>query len=74
MTLLNEKIKMIAPLLIIFIVFVYTVKPNILFKPNNKLREYGIGYDNEGYKKSLYNLQLIIVIMILIFYMKYHKL
>ena len=74
MALLNEKIKMIIPLLMIFIVFVYTVKPNILFKPNNKLREYGVGYDNEGYKKTLYNLQLIIIIIVLIFYLKFNKL
>ena len=74
MTLLNEKIKMIGSLLIIFIVFIYTIKPNILFKPNNKLREYGVGYDNEGYKKTLYNLQLIIVMIVLIFYLKFHKL
>ena len=48
---------------LIFIIFVlYTYKPTILFKPNNKLREYGTGYDTEGYKRTFYSFQFAIII------------
>jgi amino acid permease len=67
----NEKIKFIILTIIIFIVSIYTIKPNIFFKPNKKLREYGIGYDNEGYKKTLYNLQFILILLIIVLYYSY---
>lgn len=69
--LLNEKVKFIILTVVIFIIGVYTIKPNIFFKPNRKLREYGIGYDNEGYKKTLYNLQFILILLIIILYYTY---
>jgi hypothetical protein len=37
------------PYLLGIIIIIYIVKPNILFKPNGKLRDYGLGYDHEGY-------------------------
>lgn len=48
--------------LIFVIFFLYTYKPTILFKPNGKLREYGIGYDREGYKRTFYSFQFTIII------------
>lgn len=51
---------------IIFIGFLFTLKPNVLFKPNGNLRSYGVGYDIDGYKKSMFNIHLIIIIFIII--------
>lgn len=51
---------------VLFILFIYWLKPNVLFKPNGKPREYGFGIDNEGYKKTLYNLHFIIILIIII--------
>ena len=48
------------------ILLLYITKPILLFKPNGKPRLYGLGYDDEGYKKTLYTFQFIIVIVVLI--------
>ena len=48
------------------ILILYWFKPNIFFKPNGKPREYGFGIDNEGYKKTLYNLHFIILIIVVL--------
>ena len=49
-----------------FIIIIYIIKPSIVFKEDNTLRDYGVGYDETGHKKSLYNLQFIIIIVALI--------
>lgn len=57
------------PYLIGLIIFVYLTKPQLFFKSNNQPREYGIGTDNDGYKKTLYTFQFFVLISaILIFY------
>ncbi len=65
---LNAKTQTALPLVIFFILFIYTIKPNMLFKPNGKLREFGLFYDNEGYKKTLYNFQFILIIFVILIY------
>jgi len=65
---INEKIQNTLPIILFFILFIFTVKPNMMFKPNGKLREFGLFYDNEGYKKTLYNFQFILFIFIVIIY------
>jgi hypothetical protein len=39
------------------------MKPTLFFKPNGKPRQYGIGVDDEGYKKTLYTFQFAILIL-----------
>ncbi len=39
-----------------------------MFKPNGKIREFGLGIDYAGYKKTLYNLQFIILVLTIIIY------
>jgi hypothetical protein len=52
---------------IIFIIFaLYIIKFPLFFKPNGKPREYGIGIDNEGYRKTLYTFQFAILIIAVI--------
>ena len=48
--------------LIALIAGLYIYKPLIMFKPNGKPRQYGIGYDEEGYKKTFYTFQFSIII------------
>lgn len=52
--------------LILLILVIYLSKPPILFKPNGKLREYGIGTDSDGYKKTLYSFQYVIILSVLL--------
>lgn len=52
------------PILIVIISILYFCKPMLLFKPNGKPRQYGIGYDDEGYKKTLYTFQFVIFIIV----------
>ena len=61
MTLQTQIIYVIGTILLLYI-----SKPILLFKPNGKPRLYGLGYDDEGYKKTLYTFQFIIVIVVLI--------
>lgn len=68
MIVLSEKVKMLIPYLIGIILIIYILKPNIFFKPNGKTRLYGLGFDDEGYKKTLYTFQFAIIIIALILY------
>ncbi len=52
------------PYLIGIIALLYTLKPSLLFKPNGKPRQYGFGFDEEGYKKTLYTFQFTIIIIV----------
>lgn len=63
---MNNKIRRQIPFLLTAIIIIYIIKPNILFKPNGKPRVYGIGKDDEGYKKTLYTFQFAIIILALI--------
>lgn len=68
MIFLSDKVKLIIPYLLSIIIILFIIKPNIFFKPNGKIRLYGIGYDDEGYKKTLYTFQFAIIIIIVLLY------
>lgn len=62
----SSNFKKRIPYLLAIIILVYISKPSFFFKPNGKIRNYGIGYDEDGYKKSLYTFQHMIIIIILL--------
>lgn len=62
---IDQKLSNKIFLLVTIIIIIYMLKPSIIFKPNGKFREYGLGYDNEGYKKTMYTMQNIILLMAL---------
>jgi hypothetical protein len=66
---ISKSVKNKIPYLFGIIIIIYIIKPNILFKPNGKLRDYGVGYDNEGYKKTLYSFHYVILIIVLFLYL-----
>ena len=66
---LSEDIQQKIIYLFIFIISIYIIKPNIFFKSNGKPRNYGIGFDNEGYKKTLYTFQFLIIILAIFVYL-----
>lgn len=53
-------------LIVLTIVVLYLLKPSVLFKPNGKLRHYGIGYDKDGFKKTFFTLPIVIVVLVLL--------
>jgi hypothetical protein len=55
--------------LILFVIIFYLCKPSITFKPSGKVREYGVGFDNDGYKKTFYTFNTIILIACILIYM-----
>lgn len=55
------KIKMIY--LIFLIIGLYSLKPDFVFKPDGTPREYGLGYDSKGHRKTFYTFQVLIMIM-----------
>lgn len=65
---ISNSVKNKIPYLFGIIILIYIIKPNLLFKPNGKLRMYGLGYDNEGYKKTLYSFHFIILLIVLFLY------
>ena len=68
---LSDNTKALVPYVLGFIFIIYMLKPSIMFKPNGKPRVYGVGYDDEGYKKTLYTFQFTIIIMVLVMTMFY---
>ena len=66
---ISKSVKNKIPYLFGIIIIIYIVKPNILFKPNGKLRDHGLGYDSEGYKKTLYPFHFVILIIVLFLYL-----
>lgn len=54
--------------LISFTVIFYLIKPSITFKPDGKLREFGVGYSKDGYRKTfltLFNIILVLIVYLL---------
>jgi hypothetical protein len=65
---LSEKVKKILPYLLGTILAFYLIKPSISFKPSGQLRNYGFGYDSDGYKKTLYTMHTIIILIAVLLY------
>lgn len=65
---LSNKVKKILPYLIGAITFIYILKPKMFFKQNNQLRSYGFGVDADGYKKTVYTMQNIVIFLTIILY------
>jgi hypothetical protein len=66
---ISSKVKSIVPYILVSIVLLYIIKPPIVFKPNGKLREYGLGYDSEGYKQTLYTMHTLIIVLVVFLYL-----
>lgn len=64
----SDKVKKILPYFLGIIVLFYIIKPSISFKPNGQLRNYGFGYDGDGYKKTLYTMHNIIILLAILLY------
>jgi hypothetical protein len=67
--LLSDKVKRILPYLMGIIIVFYITKPSISFKPSGQLRNYGFGYDTDGYKKTLYTVQNLIILLTIVLYL-----
>ena len=63
---LSDKLQNKLVTLVSFIVIYYLVKPSITFKPDGTLREFGVGYSKDGYRKTF--LTLLNIIILLSFY------
>lgn len=68
MTLITSKVQSKLITLVAFILLFYIIKPSIAFKPNGSPRCYGLGYDTEGYKKTVFNVQNIIIMSTILIY------
>lgn len=51
---------------IFFSTIIFFLKPNFLFKDENTFREFGIGVDRDGFKKTLFNIFVINLIFIVL--------
>lgn len=49
--------------IIAIMLLLYVSKPSFFFKPNGKPRTYGVGFDDDGYKKTLYSFQFAIFVI-----------
>jgi hypothetical protein len=48
---------------VVLLMFFY-LKPSFLFKPNGKPREYGMGVDAEGYRKTVFSMHTVIIVIV----------
>lgn len=64
----NITITQRLPVLITIIFIIYVIKPTLIFKENGNIRLYGLGYDEEGYKKTLYTLHFIIIVFVFLLF------
>lgn len=71
--LISNTVRRIIPYLVGIIIFFYIIKPSISFKPSGQLREYGLGYDSFGYKKTLYTTYNVILFITIVLYMYFVK-
>lgn len=65
---ISKRVRVIIPYLICIIILFYLIKPSISFKPSGQLRNYGIGVDTDGYKKTLFTMQNTIIFITIIIY------
>jgi hypothetical protein len=56
------------PYVIGIIIILYILKPNAIFKPSGEHREYGFGYDRDGYKRSIYSMHFVILLIVIVIY------
>lgn len=49
-----------------FVLLLWAFKPSIFFKPNGKPRQYGVGYDEESYKKTMFTVHVAIIVFVLL--------
>lgn len=63
MFVISKKLKDAIPLYLLGVLSLFYFKPQLIFKPNGKPREYGRGLDSEGYKKTLFTLHFVILIL-----------
>ena len=54
--------------LLAILILLFITKPILLFKKNGRVREYGIGKDSDGYKKTLYTFHIVIIILVIIIF------
>ena len=52
-------------LLVLSVVILYMIKPTFIYKPNGRLREYGVGYDKMGFKKTFFTFPIVILIIVI---------
>jgi hypothetical protein len=60
---LSEKFQSKLVTLVSFIVIYYLVKPSLTFKPDGTLREFGVGYSKDGFRKTFLTLLNIILLL-----------
>lgn len=53
-------------LLVLMIILINLIKPGLVYKPNGKPREFGVGRGEDKYKKTLFTLPVVITIITII--------
>lgn len=51
--------------IICILLLIFIIKPSIIFKPDGKIREFGLGYDDSNNKKTLFNIQFILLLVVI---------
>lgn len=65
---LSQKVKTNIPIVIFCILLLFVIKPSFCFKPNDQPREYGVGLDSSGYKKTFFSMNIMIIFIVLLVY------
>jgi hypothetical protein len=65
---LTSNLKHTILIFVAVILFIYFLKPRFIYKPNGLPRTYGFGYDDDGYKKTVYSLNTTVLFIAIILY------
>ncbi len=60
----NNDVQTQVMYLLFFIIALFIIKPSIFFSANGKARQFGVGVDSEGYKKTLYTVHIAIIVVV----------
>lgn len=63
---LSKRVVSFLPIVLLIAALLYFFKPELVFKSNGKMRESGFGTDSEGYKKTLFTFQWILIVSCII--------
>lgn len=64
----TSNLKQTILILVAVIVVIHLLKPRFIYKPNGLPRKYGFGYDNDGYKKTVYSLNTLVFFIAIVLY------
>jgi len=53
--------------IVAFVLFLYAIRPKLMFHDGKKRRAFGLGYDRDREKKTLFDVTVVVMVVAMIF-------